>query len=627
MVKGFVDIVSALFGRQGELGEGPMAQDRCLFCSALLLESTLYEHYRICPSCRFHYSITARQRIQLLVDEGSFKEMYRSLSSLDPLAFSGKITYRKRLLREQRRTGLTEAAIVGLGSIEGVKVVLVLLDFSFLGGTMGCVVGEKVALACELAVKRGLPLVAVVTSGGARIQEGVFSLMQMAKTVAAVNQLRHAGLPYIAVFANPTTGQAYASFANLADVLLAEPGALVGFAPLRALQEIAGEQLPRGAHTAESHLQHGMVDGVVDREELASALAGLVRLLSPAALGTTLLVPHGREVKPKEPLEAWEAVQRSRHPDRPTAREYIRRIFGSFAELRGDRLHGDDPAIVCGVADLAGSTVMVIGQERVDLAGDMRGGFMGPAALHKAGRAMLTAARFGIPVVTLIDTSGPTLTLEAEEQGLGHALATTTAALADLPVPTVAAIIGEGGREGALALSLADRILMLEGAIYSPMSPEHAASLMYRDDTRAADAARSLRLTAHDAKEMGIVDTVVAEPADGAHANHDQAADLLRRALIRAVARVQNLSRVKLLKRRHKKFRNMGEYTTYFHAALAREVEALQAAVVERRAQRRKRKSVAKDGGKLLQLSSVATSQPAEAKDDGTEPAQGGTPA
>ncbi len=616
MVKGFIDIVSALFGRQEGSGyTGPLVQDRCLVCGSSLLESELYDVYRICPACRFHYSITARQRVELLADAGTFKEKYRSVASLDPLSFSGKIAYRKRIFNDQRRTGLTEAAIVGQCRIDGTSVVLVFLDFSFLGGSMGCVVGEKVALACELAVKKGLPLVAVVTSGGVRLQEGAFSLMQMAKTANAVNRLHREGLPYIAVFANPTTGQAYASFANLADVLLAEPGALVGFAPLRALQEMAGEPLPVGSHTSESHLAHGMVDSVVDREALKPAIASLVQLLRPAATSVRLLRPGGRDATPEDALEAWEAVQRARHPERPTARDYISRVFSSFAEIHGDRYLSDDPAVVCGVADLSGCTVMVIGQQRLTTRDGNQGAYLGPSAFHKARRAMLMAARFGIPVVTLIDTAGPATTLEAEEGGLGHAIATTTATLADIEVPTVAIIIGEGGRESALAFSLADRILMMEGAIYSPMSPEAAASLMYRDDTRAADAARSLRLTAQDVREMHIVDTVVAEPPGGAHTDPDRAAYLLRRALVRAVARVQNVAHGKLLKRRYSKFRHVGVYTDHFQTTVAREVEALQGAVVERREARKRKKRPTKEAeGKVLQLPTAELSE-TEAED------------
>ena len=520
--------------------------------------------------------------MQLLADPKSFKEKFRTISSIDPLAFSGKVTYRSRIYDAQRNTGLTEAAVVGQCKIEGISAVVVALDFSFLGGSMGLVVGEKVALACELAIKKRLPLVAIVTSGGARLQEGALSLMQMAKTATAVNSLHQKGLPYIAVFANPTTGQSYASFGNMADILLAEPGALMGFAPLRVLQETADQPLPIESHTAESHLKHGMLDAVVDREELRGTLSSLMRRLAPSHTKVRLLKPRGRERRPKSKIDAWEAVQRSRHPKRPTARDYIARVFGGFIEIHGDRLTSDDPNIVCGVGDLYGASVMVIAQQRTPRPpGEPQGPYIGPDGFRKAQRAMNMAVKFGIPLITFIDSSGPAQTLEAEEGGLGHAIATTLATMANLSVPTVAVILSEGGRESGLALSVADRILMLEGAIYAPMSPETAASVLYRDDSRVVDAAQSLRLTSADGLAMKIIDTIVPEPEGGAHQDPEDSASTLERALVRAVARVQGVAFGRLLKRRHKRFRNKGEYTTYYQQFLTREVETLEGYEVE----------------------------------------------
>jgi acetyl-CoA carboxylase carboxyl transferase subunit beta len=601
VARGLTDVLSVLFGRRGNLGgQSSLAQEHCLVCDAPLLESELYQQTRVCPNCRFHYSITARERIQLLADPKSFKEKFRTVSSLDPLAFSGKVAYRSRIFDAQKTTGLTEAAVVGQCKIDGISTVVVALDFSFLGGSMGLVVGEKVALACELASKKQLPLIAIVTSGGARLQEGALSLMQMAKTATAVNALHRKGLPYIAVFANPTTGQSYASFANMADVLLAEPGALMGFAPLRVLQEMADQPLPIESHTAESHLKHGMLDAVVDREELRDSLSSLMRRLVPAKTKVRLLRPRRREQKPKGPIDAWEAVQRSRHPERPTARDYISRVFGGFVEIHGDRLTSDDPNIVCGIGDLYGASVMIIAQQRTPrAAGEPQGPYIGPDGFRKAQRAMHMAVKFGIPLVTLIDSAGPAQTLEAEEGGLGHAIATTMATMASLPVPTVAVILSEGGRESGLALSIADQILMLEGAIYAPVSPEAAASVLYRDDSRAKDAAYSLRLTAMDGLEMKIIDTVVPEPEGGAHTDPEASAYTLERALVRAVARVQGVTVGRLLNRRHKRFRNKGEYTTYYQQFLTQEVETLEGYEVE--------------GGKSKK-GSVATKAPEETK-------------
>ena len=605
MVKGISELLSAVFSRERHAsGEGLLAQERCLVCNSDLEGQELYQLFSVCPECRFHYSITARHRVQLLVDPKSFKEKYRNISSLDPLSFKGKVPYRKRLFRDQRRTGLTEAAVVGECRIDGVKVIMVLLDFSFMGGSIGCVVGEKVALAFELAVDKKLPIVAVISSGGARIQEGVLSLMQMAKTSTTVNRLHDAGLPYIAVLVNPTTGQAYASFANQADVILSEPGALVGFAPLRVLQETEETPLPLESHTAEAHLAHGMVDCIVDREEMRQTLADLLGRLSPQRQQVKFLRPRRVNTKPRESLDAWEAIQRVRRSDRLTAADYVNRMTTGFVDLHGDRLSADDPAIICGFGSLDGLSVVIIGQQRQATPdGGFRSVAISPEGFRKAQRAMRLAAKFGMPLITLIDTTGPASSLEAEEHGIGNSIASTMTTMAGLPVPTIAVIIGEGGREGALALSIADRILMTESAILSPISPEAAASLMYRDDTRADEAARALRLTAADAMEMKIIDAIVPEPIGGPHLDHDEAARLLQRSLVRALGQVQNISSSRLLSRRYKKFRNMGEYTSYFYAVLSREVDALQGYVVQQvNATRSRRRRGRRDDGKILTL-------------------------
>ena len=232
---------------------------------------------------------------------------------------------------------------------------MVVLDFGFMGGSMGSVVGEKIALGLETAAQRDLPLVALVTGGGARIQEGVLSLMQMAKTVTAANRFKQKGQPFIVLLANPCTGQAYASFANLADVILAEPGSLIGLSPLRTLREVSGTPLPQDAHTAEAHLQHGLLDNVVDRESMKPRLITLLKVLTGQKLGKGEFKPATRSrLKIGPNPEAWEAVTASRNGERPSATFYIRTILEPFVELHGDRLSGDDRSIIAGLGYLNG---------------------------------------------------------------------------------------------------------------------------------------------------------------------------------------------------------------------------------------------------------------------------------
>ena len=602
MVRNLADLLSIFSGREAKEEEPTLDRNSCLACNADLADSELYQQYHICPVCLFHYSLTARERINLLVDPGTFREVNRSIISLDPLSFSSRVSYKQRLFRDQRRTGLTEAAVTGTCSIGGIPAILIILDFGFLGGSMGCVVGEKVALALEMAAKKKLPAVSVVTSGGARIQEGVLSLMQMAKTAIAVNQMNEKGLPIISLLANPATGQAYASFASLADIILAEPGALMGFTPIRVIEESSNEPLPSGFNTSEAHLEHGMLDGIVDRESLREVIAVLLDLLT--AQYTLTSKGKGPQLKIELPrVQAWETVRLARHAYRPTSRDYIRRIFSNFVELHGDRLYGNDPAIVCGLGHLGAQAVAIIGQEKghgSETAAHHEGRTL-PEGFRKAQRTMRLAAKFHLPLITLIDTPGPLPSQEAEERGLGNAVATTIAAIAELQVPTMSVIIGEGGSEGALALGVTDRVLMMENAIYSPVSPEAAAALLYRDTDKAEELAESLRLTARDCQELDIIDQVIPEPQGGAHRNPDEAARQLERILLRELAELQVSSIRRLLPRRYKKFRKMGEYSSHFRAAISKEANQLQNYVASG-VQRLRRKSKNKATGEDLQI-------------------------
>ncbi|MDP3064236.1 MAG: carboxyl transferase domain-containing protein [Chloroflexota bacterium] len=558
-------------------------RDRCLACDRPISKDPLYQQYRVCPHCRFHYSLTARERVENLVDERSFKENNRSITSLDPLSFSNRAPYKKGLFRDQRRTGLTEAAITGRCRFGGVKTVIVVLDFGFMGGTMGSVVGEKVAQAFEFARKKERPLVAVITGGGARVQEGILSLMQMAKTVTAFNRFQEAGAPFIAVLANPATGQAYASFANLADVILAEPGALMGLVPIRALREHSTSPLPPDAHTAEAHLKHGLIDAVVDREHLRDTLTTLIEVLDRDR-DHTISTREARKIKlaPSTQPEPWQAVLLARHEARPTARFYIRSVFDRFTELHGDRAGADDQTVVGGIAFLAGEKVVVIGQDRGLNIGGNGHGHIYPEGFRKAQRLMRLAAKFNLPLITLIDTPGAYPGLEAEEQGIGNAIATTLSLMAELPVPVIAVIIGEGGSEGALAMGVADRVLMQENAIYTAISPERAAATLYRNSAKAQEVAESLRLTAVDCQELGIIDAIVPEPEGASHSSPDAAARYLQLALVRDLGYLLKQPGKKLVKERQQKFRRMGEYSSYFKDAVRQEISLLREIVLRR---------------------------------------------
>ena len=598
-----------LFGRDGDLTRDYLSviHDRCLLCEEEISQSEAYLTYRVCPYCRFHYTLSARQRVELLADPRSFKESHKFLSSVAPLSFSSRGQYQKLLSQNQSRTGLTEAAVTGRCRIDGIEVILVVLDFGFMGGSMGSVVGEKVALALETAAKRALPAVALVTGGGARIQEGVLSLMQMAKTVTAANRLRESGQPFIVVLANPSTGQAYASFANLSDIILAEPGSLIGLSPLRTLREVSDKPLPFDAHTAEAHLSHGLVDNVIDRENLQSRLATLLKVLTLQKLskdGHKELLQT--KIESSADPEAWQAVTLARQADRPSAMVYMRSMLENFIELHGDRLNSDDRSIVGGVGFLAGEPVAIIGQQRrSQLDGERYHTY--PDGLRKAQRIINLAARFKMPLITLIDTQGADPGLESEEQGIGNAIANTLSLMANAPTPVVSVIIGESGSEGALALGLSDRILMQQYSIYSPVSLNHTLGGPYHDPMLDREVAEALMLTAPDCLALGIIDGVVPEPQYGAQANPKEATLSLQIAVLKEFAQLSRLSEGKLLKQRYKKFRKMGELSPYSLEAMNQEVELLMHISSDPRRRRRggraPRKTAPEEGAPEAQIS------------------------
>ena len=566
-----------LFNRDGaaERTYLSVVHDRCLFCEEPISDSPSYLTYRVCPFCRFHYTVTARERIELLVDKETFKETYKYVKTVEPLSFSRRNRYRKFLEQDQNRTGLTEAAVAGKCRIGDVETMLIVLDFGFMGGTMGSVVGEKVSMAFENAARRGIPAVAVVSGGGVRIQEGVLSLMQMAKTVTAANRLRDGEVPFIVVLANPSTGQAYASFANLADVILAEPGSLIGLSPLRTLREVSKTPLPLDAHTAEAHVGHGLLDNVVDRENLQPRIASILQILTAQKHAKSnhknLLKSEPEECDEVEP---WEAMTAARNSERPQASSYFRSILDPFIELRGDRLNSDDRSVVTGIGFMDGLAVAVIGQQRRTLDEGERYHVF-PDGLRKAQRLIDLACRFKLPLVTLIDTQGADPGLEAEEQGIGNAIARTLSSMLTVPTPMVSVVIGEGGSEGALALGLSDRILMQQFAIYSPISVNHTLGAAHHDHMLDREAAEALMLTAHDCLELGIADEVVPEPDGGSHVDPHEASAVLQTAILTNIFQLSKMSEGKLLKRRYKKFRRMGEGSGHSQEAMNREVNLL----------------------------------------------------
>ncbi|MFA5890741.1 MAG: carboxyl transferase domain-containing protein [Actinomycetota bacterium] len=455
---------------------------------------------------------TARDWLDLVLDPG-WVEIDGDVVSADPLGFPG---YSAQLARARAATGTTDSVLTASGAVDGKPILAISFEFAFLGGSMGVATGERVARVFERAADERTPVLALTASGGARMQEGMLALATMPGTLAARELLAAAHIPFIAYLRNPTTGGVFASFASSADLVWAQPGATIGFAGPRVSETVTGEPLPEGSHTAESALDAGLVDALVEPAEVRARLARALSALAPASTRKARLLgdlaplnnsPTGGSGHPEPPaataIGAWEHVVRARRADRPTGTDYA----GIFEPLRRG---GIDPTIVTGLATVGSECVVAIAQNRF-----AEHGRPTPAGYRRAREAIATAERLGLPIVTFVDTPGADPGAACERDGIAREISLTFSALLRATVPTVACVVGEGGSGGALALATCDRILIQENAIFSVIAPEGAASILRRDDIEAV--ARELRLTADDLAGLGLADAVVPEPAGGAH--------------------------------------------------------------------------------------------------------------
>lgn len=547
------------FTRRPEVPEGLLR--KCNKCGgAIIAEDVKKDHY-ICPKCGGYFRVHARRRIEMVTDEGSFEEWDSDLQGGNPLEYKG---YEEKLEKLQEKTGLSEAVITGKAKIDGRETAIGVCDGRFLMASMGEAVGEKIARAVERATEERLPVILFACSGGARMQEGIVSLMQMAKTSAALKHHSDAGLLYISILTDPTTGGVTASFAMLGDVILAEPKALIGFAGPRVIEQTIGQKLPEGFQRAEFLLEHGFLDAIVERPQMKAVLSKILALHENGK-GTDFnrkecaqdLVADGRK---EEKLTAWQRVELSRRKDRPVGSDYIDALFTDFVEFHGDRYFADDKAIIGGVARFHGMPVTVIAQakgrntkENIE----RNFGMPKPEGYRKALRLMKQAEKFARPVICLVDTPGAFCGLEAEERGQGEAIAKNIYEMSGLKVPVVSIIIGEGGSGGALAMATADEVWMLENSIYSILSPEGFASILWKDSSKAKEAAEVMKLTAENLKTQGIVERVFAEPETYTVQNMDSVIMQINEAIEEFLMRYGSMSEQELIRHRYERFRNM----------------------------------------------------------------------
>lgn len=425
------------------------------------------------------------------------------LRSGDPLGFPGYAGKVAELEGESVRTGLAGG------------FVLIECDFSVIGGSMGLVHGEKVVRAFDRATERSLPVVVVTRSGGARMQEGMLSLIQLSRTAAAVNRHHQAGLLSIAVHRTPTTGGVFASYGSLTDLRIAVEGTMMGFAGPRVVEQVSGRQVEGTSHSADTALANHIVDAVVAEDDVLPWVRAALGLEDRPLFASRPPVPTRQPDPPAPDTDpAWAAVLRSRQLGRPTGIHLAAAASTSWTELGT----GTDPSMRSALATVCGRRAVVVAMDRY--AG---GGAPGPAGYELACRAIALAGRLGIPVVTFVDTPGAALTPEAENEGIARAIAGTHAAMAAAPVPTVSVCVGEGGSGGAQALSAADRLLIQEGAIFSVIGPEGAAAILERDAAKAPQVAPLLRLTSEDLVGFGIADEAVPDGIEATVAAVDRA--------------------------------------------------------------------------------------------------------
>lgn len=532
---------------------------KCNKCGAAILTEEVKSAGYICPKCQGYFRVHAYERIRMTVDEDSFEEWEKDMEFVNPLEFKG---YEEKVKSLKEKTGLSEAVVTGKASIEGNPAVIAVCDGRFLMASMGQVVGEKITRAVERATKEQLPVIIFACSGGARMQEGIVSLMQMAKTAAALKQHSDAGLLYVSVLTDPTTGGVTASFAMLGDVILAEPKALIGFAGPRVIEQTIGEKLPKGFQRSEFLLEHGFIDRIVERKEMRTVLANILQMHQnfKGSVTQNPIQAVEKERQSVQEKDAWERVTISRKNDRPVGQDYIRTLFFDFLEFHGDRCYGDDPAIIGGIARFAGIPVTVIAQAKGKSTKENVAhhfGMPSPEGYRKALRLMKQAEKFKRPILLFVDTPGAFCGIEAEERGQGEAIARNLFEMSSMKVPVLSVVIGEGGSGGALALAVADEVWMLENAIYSVLSPEGFASILWKDSKRASEAAEVMKLTAADLKKLGVIEAVIAEPEVYTEETMQSVVFVLQKKITEFLDTHCNFSPEELAVQRYERFRKM----------------------------------------------------------------------
>ena len=537
---------------------------KCPKCKKMVDRDKVVKAKYVCYECGGYFRVKTNNRIKMVADRKSFTPWFEDMPVSNPLNFEG---YEDKLAETREKTGANEAVTVGQCNIYGEPAVIGVCETRFMMGSMGHVVGEKITRAIERATELKLPVFIFCASGGARMQEGIVSLMQMAKTSAAIQRHGEAGLLYSTILTDPTTGGVTASFAMLGDVIMAEPGALIGFAGPRVIKQTIGQELPEGFQTAEFLVAHGFVDGIVKRENLKKTMYFLIKTHQQkegnyADFKKDFHFELNEIIKERSwktlPITAWEKVKAVRQVGRPSAMDYVDHIFDFFVEAHGDRGFRDDKAIVGGIAFLDGQPVTVI----ADVKGkdgkecqERNFGMPMPEGYRKALRLMKQAEKFNRPIISFVNTSGAFCGIEAEERGQGEAIARNLLEMSALKVPVLCILIGEGGSGGALATAVGNEVWMMENATYSILSPEGFASILWKDSARAEQASEVMNITAQDLKRLGIIEQIIPEYGGADKKTAESIAGYMKEQMKNFLLKYNGLGGAEIAKMRYNRFR------------------------------------------------------------------------
>ena len=523
---------------------------KCESCGKLVYYKDYKENKYICPSCGRAFIMTPKQRFDLLFDDNSWTRLNPPTVSDDPLEFTDRISYVDRLADARSETGCYDAITTADGKIGGIATTVCVLNGLFMMGSMGRAAGDAIVAAMEHAIETKQPFIMVTSSGGARMQENILSLMQMARTTAAVNKLHNNGIPYIVLLTDPTFGGVTASFSMLGDIHIAEKGARIGFAGRRVIEQNIREKLPSNFQTAEYLYDHGMVDMVIARGDLHDAIAKILSVLTkqeraPKQINVSTPVHDiSKKIRGMGETEAYDKVLLARHENRPHFLDYINGIVDDWTYLAGDRTFAEDAAMGSGIGFWRGIPAVIIGQEQgrdISSRQKHRFGMVNPDGYRKAQRMMRLAEKFNLPLISLFDTAGAFAGREGEERGQSQAVASSIATGLAIKTPYVAVNVGQGGSGGAIAIGTGDRVLMLENAIYSVIAPESCASILWKDNKFKATAAAAMKLTARDMANLNVVDEVIHEPAGGAHTDWQTTMELLAKSVAEHITELQQI--------------------------------------------------------------------------------------